>query len=203
MEIRFGAPLRVRGGAQTGAIRRVVLESETQRLRALTVRIGHVFAHERVIGANLLNPSEDDRRVVADLDVADIALLPLLSEAYTADSSGNRDRVQPYSSWTGGEVSVTTYIGGSAAVNRRVSPSFDVPEADRDITLVDARTTVKGQDGTKVGTVCAVVCDAAGTAIGLLVKRPGFFQRREVYVPTDLASFSGETSSILGLEWNE
>jgi hypothetical protein len=203
MEIRFGAPLLTRGGAQVGAIQRVVLESDTQRLRALTLRIGHIFARERIVGAGYLQTSSDGRRAIADIDVAGISLLPLLSEAGISDNSGNRDRVLPYTAWTGGEMPVTSYVGGSAAVNRRMLPSHDAPAADRDVTLVDSKTTVQGHDGQKIGSVSAVVCDAAFTAIGLMIKRPGLFHHREIYVPTDLAHYSGLTASVLGLEWTE
>jgi uncharacterized protein YrrD len=203
MEIRFGAPLLTRDGAQVGSIQRVVLESDTQRLRALTVRIGHVFARERIVGLGYLQPTEDGRRVIADCDVASISLLPLLSETAITDNSGDRDRVQPYTAWTGGEMPVTSYVTGSAAVNRRMLPSYDTPAPDRDVTLVDSNTTVQGHDGRKIGSVSAVVCDEAFTAIGLMIKRPGLLHHREIYVPTDLAHYSSLTASVLGLEWTE
>lgn len=203
MEIRFGAPLLTRSDTQIGTIQRVVLESDTQRLRALTVRIGHIFARERIVGAGYLQATEDGRRVIADLDATSISQLPLLAADSITDDSGNRDRVLPYSAWTGGEMSVTSYAGGSAAVNRRMLPSYETPAADRDVTLVDAHTSVQGHDGRKIGSVSAVVCDGAFAAIGLLVKRPGLFHRREIYVPTDLAHYSGLTASVLGLEWTE
>lgn len=203
MEIRFGTPLSLRDGSQTGAIQRVVLETETQRLRALTIRIGYIFARERIIGAGYLVPSDDGRKVVADLIPVDIAQLPCISDADIVDAGGSRDRVQPYASWTGGEVPMTSYIGGSAAVNRHVLSPPAKLEPDRDVTLVDAHTAVFGSDGAKIGTVSAVVCDSFGTAIGLLVKRSQMFRSREIYVPTDLASYSGLTANVIGLEWNE
>lgn len=201
MEIRFGAPLVTAGGAHVGAIQRVVLQSETQRLRAVTVRVGHVFARERVIGAPFLGL--DGRRLTTSLEAADVARLPQLSDAHMVEDSGSRDRVLPYATWSSGEMSNTSFVGGSAAVNRRVMPTFDVPEADTDVTLVDSHTTVHGFDGSKIGTVCAVVCDASGTAIGLMIKRPGLFRSREIYVPTDLASYSGPSAGVLGIEWRE
>lgn len=201
MEIRFGAPVVTPGGAQIGAIQRVVLQSETQRLRAITVRIGHVFARERVIGARFLRL--DGRRLTTSLVAAEVARLPQLSDGHIVDDSGSRDRVLPYAAWTGGEMSNASFVDGSAAVNRRVMPIADVPEADTDVTLVDTHTTVHGFDGSKIGTVSAVVCDASGTAIGLLIKRAGLFRSREIYVPTDLASYSGLTAGVLGLEWRE
>jgi hypothetical protein len=203
MELRFGSPLTLKDGTQVGAIQRVVLESETQRLRALTLRTGYVFARERVIGVGLLTPSEDGRRVVADLDATDIGHLPTISEVDLTDTTGNRSMVQPYTTWTGGEMPVATYVGGSAAVNRRRRPSFDLPEADRDVTLVSSHTTVHGSGGEKIGTVCALVCDTAGTAIGLLIRRSQLFRSREIYIPTDLATYSGTTAGLLGLEWKE
>jgi hypothetical protein len=203
MEIRFGTPLTLGDGSHTGSINRVVLESETQRLRALTIRIGHIFARERIVGAGYLRPADDERTVIADLTPADIAQLPCISDAYLSDTGGSRDRVQPYAPWTGGEVPVTSYIGGSAAVNRRVLPPAGDVEPDRDVTLIDTHTTVHGADGSKIGTVSAVICDPAGTAIGLLIRRSQMFRSREIYVPTDLASYSGLTTNVLGLEWNE
>ena len=203
MELRFGSSLTLRNGAHVGAIQRVVLESETQRLRALTVRTGYLFGRERVIGAGLLTPSDDERKVVANLDAADISYLPMISRVDLADTSGWRNMVQPYTSWTGGEMQVASFVDGSATVNRRDQPTFDLPEADLDVTLVSARTVVYGSDGGKIGTVCAAVCDTTFTTIGLLVRRSHLFRGREIYIPTDLATYSGASAGLLGLEWKE
>jgi hypothetical protein len=127
MELRFGEALLTRSGAHIGSIQRVVLEADTQRLRALTVRIGHVFARERIVGAGCLQATEDGRQAIADLDATGISLLPLLSDASITGNAGNRDRVLPYSAWTGGEMPVTSFDAGSAAVNRRMPPSYDTP----------------------------------------------------------------------------
>lgn len=201
MEIRFGAPLVTRDGAHVGAIHRIVLESETQRLRAITVRTGHVFHQERVIGAAFLMESEE-QGVIADLRLADVPLLPYLSDVAEPELSDERDSVQPYVTWIGGETTMASYIG-SAAVNRRETPTFDLPDIDGDVTLLDSRTLVHGAEGRKTGTVVAIQCDTSGTAIGLVVRRSGIFRGREMYMPTDLASYAGGGQSPLTLEWNE
>jgi sporulation protein YlmC with PRC-barrel domain len=203
MEIRFGAPLITRDGAHVGAIQRIVLASETQRLRALTVRIGRVFAHERVLSARYLRDDTSGRSVVVDLDPADVAVLPLLRSADLSDSSGNRDHVHPYVAWTGGETSVTRFVAGTGEVNRQLPSSFDVPHADGDVRLLDAHTMVHGSNGKRLGCVAGVVCDDFGTAIGLLIKKHGIFRGREMYVPTDLAIYSGALKGTVRLEWQE
>jgi uncharacterized protein YrrD len=203
MEIRFGTPLLLTDGSQSGTIQRVVLESETQRVRAVTIRVGFLFARERIVGAGYLVMSDDERRLLAGLSPADIGHLPCISDASLADASGSRDHVQPYSAWTGGEVPINSFVAGSAAVNRRVLPSAGEVDVDRDVTLVDGHTTVHGVNGSKLGTVSAVVCDSLGTAIGLLIRRSQMFRSREIYVPTDMASYTGLTTSVLGMEWNE
>lgn len=203
MEIRFGTPLATVDGARLGTIQRIVLDSETQRLRALSIRSGHIVTRERVIGAGYLAADNVDSPVVALLTAEDIARLPYLSEGSAGESLSNHPGFHSYLSWTGGERGIVSYVDDSANARDRFVPPADVAEPDRDVTLLDARTVVHAVDGKKIGTVAAVLCDPDGIAVSMVLKRAGIFHKGDLYVPTDWAAYSASGDDALLLEWDE
>ena len=203
MEIRFGTPLATEDGERIGAIHRIVLNRETQRLRALTVRCGHIVTRERVIGAGYLSTDSDNKSVVTTLPAEDIDLLPYLTEGHQETPLAAHPGFQSYLEWTGGERAMVTYVESSAVARQRFIPPDEIDDAESDVILLDARTVVHGESGKKIGTVAAVLCDAGSVAVSLVLKRSGVFHKGELYVPTDWAAYSPSGDDALLLEWDE
>jgi uncharacterized protein YrrD len=199
MQIKEGTRVETSGGDRVGSVARVIIDPRSKEITHIVVGKGGLFSEDRVIPANMMIESDDDR-LLLDKEVGDLEEYPefevtdylMLDERDLAESERGQimgttapsaypyPAVGPNDYWGPGNISMTPYAypqQGYSTVTKQNIPDETV--------AMKKGAAIICEDGEKAGELDEVMVDRRDNRATHLVVSRGFLSTEKKLVPVD------------------